>query len=197
MLNHVQIDLLKKHIGPFLFCFTTLMFVLLMQFLILHVDKLVGKGLPFLIVIELILNNLAYMVVLAAPMAVLVSTLIAFGRFSEWNELTAIRAAGINPIKLITPVMGAGFLLFLFMGYFSNYILPESNHKARSLFIDIRTQKPAFDLKPSTFYNDIEGYTFLIKEIDSETDSLYDVRVFQDETDNRNRAIINANRGWL
>ena len=197
MLNRVQIDLLKKHVGPFLFCFTTLMFVLLMQFLILHVDKLVGKGLPFAIVIELILNNLAYMVVLAAPMAVLVSTLIAFGRFSEWNELTAIRAAGINPIKLITPVMAAGFLLFVFMGYFSNYVLPEANHKARSLFIDIRTQKPAFDLKASTFYNDIEGYTFLIKEIDSESDSLYDIRVFQDETDNRNRAFITANKGWL
>lgn len=197
MLNSVQLDLLKKHVGPFLFCFTTLMFVLLMQFLILHVDKLVGKGLPFLIVIELILNNLAYMVVLAAPMAVLVSTLIAFGKFSEWNELTAIRAAGINPIKLIMPVICTGFLLFLFMGYFSNYVLPEANHKARSLFIDIRTQKPAFDLEPATFYNDIDGYTFLIKEINSETDSLYDIRVFQEPTDNKNRAIINAESGWL
>lgn len=197
MLNKVQLDLLKKHVGPFLFCFTTLMFVLLMQFLILHVDKLVGKGLPLMIVIELIMNNLAYMVVLAAPMAVLVSTLIAFGKFSEWNELTAIRAAGINPIKLIMPVIFAGFLLFLFMGYFSNYVLPEANHKARSLFIDIRTQKPAFDLQPATFYNDIEGYTFLIKEINSETDSLYDVRVFQEPSDNRHQAIINAESGWL
>lgn len=197
MINHVQIDLLKKHVGPFLFCFLTLMFVLLMQFLILHVDKLVGKGLSFWIVIELIMNNLAYMVVLAVPMAVLVATLIAFGRFSEWNELTAIRAAGINPIKLIAPVIVAGTLLFLSMGYFSNYVLPEANHKARSLFIDIRTQKPAFDLKPSTFYDDIDGFTFLIKEIDSETDSLYDVRIFQEPTDIRNQAFINAKRGWL
>ena len=197
MLNHVQRDLLKKHIGPFLFCFFTVMFILLMQFLILHVDKLVGKGLPIMIVIELILNNLAYMVVLAVPMAVLISTLIAFGKFSEWNELTAVRAAGINPIKLILPVLFCGFLLFLFTAYFSNYVLPESNHKARSLFIDIRTQKPAFDLQPSTFYDNIDGYTFLIKEIDTESDSLYDIRVIQEPSDSRNRAIINAKRGWL
>ncbi len=197
MLNKVQLDLLKKHIGPFLFCFFTVMFILLMQFLILHVDKLVGKGLPIMIVIELIMNNLAYMVVLALPMSVLISTLIAFGKFSEWNELTAIRAAGINPIQLITPVLFCGFLLFLFTAYFSNYILPEANHKARSLFIDIRTQKPAFDLQPATFYDNIDGYTFLIKEIDSETDSLYDIRVIQEPTDNRNRAFINAKRGWL
>ena len=197
MINHVQKDLIKKHIGPFLFCFFTVMFILLMQFLILHVDRLVGKGLPLQIVIELILNNLAYMVVLALPMAVLVSTLIGFGKFSEWNELTAVRAAGVNPIKLILPVLLLGFLLFLFTAYFSNYVLPESNHKARSLFIDIRTQKPAFDLQPSTFYNNIDGYTFLIKEIDSETDSLYDVRLIQEPSENRNRAFISAKRGWL
>ena len=197
MLNAVQIDLIKKHIGPFFFCFFTVMFLLLMQFLILHVDKLVGKGLPLGIVIELILNNLAYMVVLAIPMSVLISTLIAFGKFSEWNELTALRAAGVNPIKLIFPILFLGFLLFLFTSYFSNYLLPESNHKARSLFIDIRTQKPAFDLQPSTFYDNIEGYTFLITEIGAEGDSLYDVQVFQDVTDSRNRAFINAEVGWL
>lgn len=197
MINAVQKDLIKKHIGPFFFCFFTVMFLLLMQFLILHVDKLVGKGLPLGIVVELILNNLAYMVVLALPMSVLISTLIAFGKFSEWNELTALRAAGINPIKLILPILFLGFLLFLFTSYFSNFLLPESNHKARSLFIDIRTQKPAFDLQPSTFYDNLEGYTFWIKEIDVEGDSLYDVRVFQDVTDSKNRAFINAEVGWL
>ncbi|PKD44224.1 LptF/LptG family permease [Rhodohalobacter barkolensis] len=197
MFNSVQTELFRKHIGPFLFCFFTVMFLLLMQFLILHVDKLVGKGLPFFIVAELILTNLAYMVVLAVPMAVLVSTLIAYGKFSEWNELTAIRAAGINPIKLMIPMILTGFVLFGVMGYFSNYILPESNHKARSLFLDIRMQKPAFDLQEGIFYEDLDGYTFLITEIDSETDSLYDVRVFQDASDNRRRAYINAERGWL
>ncbi|WP_069130914.1 LptF/LptG family permease [Rhodohalobacter halophilus] len=197
MFNSVQTELFRKHIGPFLFCFFTVMFLLLMQFLILHVDKLVGKGLPFFIVAELILTNLAYMVVLAVPMAVLVSTLIAYGKFSEWNELTAIRAAGINPIKLMYPMILTGFVLFGAMTYFSNYILPESNHKARSLFLDIRMQKPAFDLQPGTFYEDLDGYTFLITEIDSESDSLYDVRVFQDASDNRRRAYINAERGWL
>tara|TARA_R100001143_G_scaffold63604_1_gene73777 strand:- start:30487 stop:31902 length:1416 start_codon:yes stop_codon:yes gene_type:complete len=197
MINAVQKDLIKKHIGPFFFCFFTVMFLLLMQFLILHVDKLVGKGLPLGIVIELILNNLAYMVVLALPMSVLISTLIAFGKFSEWNELTALRAAGINPIKLIIPILFLGFLLFLFTSYFSNYLLPESNHKARSLFIDIRTQKPAFDLEPSTFYDNIDGYNFIISEIGADGDSLYDVRVFQEVTDSKNRAFINAEVGWL
>jgi len=168
-----------------------------MQFLILHVDKLVGKGLELSIIIELILNNLAYMVVLAVPMAVLVATLIAFGKFSEWNELTAIRAAGINPFKLVLPVLVAGFFLFLGMAYFSNYILPEANHKARSLFIDIRMAKPGFDLQEGTFYEGIDGYTFLVQKIDADTDTLRDVTVFQAQVGDRYRAYIRAKSGWL
>lgn len=197
MFNKVQLDLLKKHIGPFLFCFFVLMFFLLMQFLMLHVDKLIGKGLPMLVVIELILTNLAYMVVLAVPMAILVSTLIAFGKFSEWNELTAVRAAGINPVKLILPVLAISGLLFIFTFYFSNYVLPEANHKARSLFIDIRMAKPGFDLEESTFYEGIDGYTFLVREVDSRSDTLRDLTIFQEPVQDRYRAFIRAESGQL
>jgi len=197
MLNKVQLNLLKQHIGPFLFCFFVLMFLLLMQFLMLHVDKLVGKGLPIFVVIELILSNLAYMVVLAVPMAILVSTLIAFGKFSEWNELNAVRAAGINPIRLIMPVLIISVALFAGTAYFSNYILPEANHKARSLFIDIRMAKPGFDLEENTFYEGIDGYTFLVRKVDVESDTLRDITIFQEPVEDRYRAFIRADRGVL
>lgn len=196
-LNRLQKELLKRHLGPFFFCFFTIMFILLMQFLILYVDQLVGKGLDMTIVIELILSNLAYMVVLAVPMAVLVSTLIAFGRFAEWNELTALKAAGVNPFSLMKPLLAVSILLFIGLSYFSNNILPEANHKARSLFIDIRMQKPAFDLEPGIFYNDIEGYTFLVQHIPANSDTLYDITLFQEGTRGRNQTFIKAEKGWL
>lgn len=168
-----------------------------MQFLILHVDKLIGKDIPFAIIIELIATNLAYMVVLAAPMAVLVASLMAFGKFSELNELTALRASGINPIKMIQPVLFSAFVLGVFLIWFSNNVLPEANSKARSLFMDIRVKKPGFDLKPNVFYDGIEGYTFLVREIDNNTDSLFNVTLFQEPANNRKRAYIRAERGFL
>lgn len=168
-----------------------------MQFLILHVDKLIGKDIPVSIIIELVLTNLAYMVVLAAPMAVLVATLMAFGKFSELNELTALRSSGVNPFAIIRPVLLASFFMFMFLAWFSNSVLPEANNKARSLFIDIRLKKPGFELQPDVFYNGIEGYTFLVKNIDNRTDSLYDITLFQAPTKARNRAYIKAERGFL
>ncbi len=195
--NSLLVDLLKKHVGPFLFCFFTLMFLLLMQFLILHIDKLIGKDIPLFVIIELISTNLAYMVVLAAPMAVLVATLMAFGKFSELNELTAIRASGIHPLKVILPIMTSSILMCITLIWFSNSVLPEANHKSRSLFIDIRLKKPGFDLNADEFYDGIDGYIFLVDEIDSESDSLYNIKLFQDPSRDTDEAFINAKRGFL
>lgn len=195
--NPILRDLVLKHIGPFLFCFFSIMFILLMQFLILHVDKLIGKGLPAGIVIELIITNLAYMVVMAVPMAVLVATLIAFGRFSEWNEWTALRAAGVHPWRLLSPVLVLTLIMSAGLMLFSNFVLPISNQKARSLFIDIRMKKPGFDLKEGAFYDGINGYTFLVKNIDSETDSLFDITLYQKESFDRYQAVIRAQKGTL
>lgn len=173
------------------------MFLLLMQFLILHIDNLIGKDIPIQVIIELILTNLAYMVVLAAPMAVLVATLMAYGKFAELNELTALRSSGINPMKIIRPVLVTSIILCVALAWFSNNILPEANQKARSLFIDIRVKKPGFELKPNIFYDGIEGYTFLVEHIDGETDSLYSITLFQKPENNRDRAYIMAEKGLL
>tara|TARA_B100000575_G_scaffold294516_1_gene310987 strand:+ start:25758 stop:27161 length:1404 start_codon:yes stop_codon:yes gene_type:complete len=196
-LNPLQIDLLKKHLGPFLFCFFGVMFVLLMQFLVLHIDKLIGKDIPLGVILELIVTNLAYMVVLAAPMAVLVASLMAFGKFSEYNELTALRASGVNTLQIIMPILIASISLSTGLVWFSNAILPEANSKARSIFIDIRLKKPGFELEPNVFYNGIEGYTFLVDRIDPVSDTLYDIKLFQEPTNFQNRAYIKANKGYL
>lgn len=195
--NKLQLDILRRHLGPFIFCFFTLMFLLLMQFLILYIDLLVGKGLPFGVILELIVTNLASMVVLAVPMAVLVACLMAYGKFTELNELTAIRAAGVNPIHVINPVLVAAILLSVFLVWFSNDILPDANQRARSLFIDVRLKKPGFDLKENEFYEGIDDYTFLVKEITNESDSLHDITIYQHSTRDRNEAYIKAQKGQL
>jgi len=195
--NALQRDVIRRHIGPFLFCTTTILFLLLMQFLILYLDKIVGKGLSIWVILELILMQVPSMVVLAVPMSVLVSTLIAFGQFSEQNELTAVKAAGISPWKLMSPVMMLGVALSVFMIWFSNWVLPEANFKAKSLFIDIRMKKPGFDLKPNLFYDGIGGYTFHAERISEDADTLFDITIFQDQTEKREQAVIGAKWGIL
>lgn len=196
-LNAIQRDLIRRHAGPFLFCLATILFLLVMQFLILYLDKIVGKGLDTAVILELILMQVPAMLVLAVPMSVLVATLIAYGRFSEQNELTAVKAAGVSPWKLVQPMFAIGVALSLVMVWFGNWVLPEANFRSKSLFIDIRMKKPGFDLKANTFYDGISGYTFLVRRLSAESDTLYDVTLFQDPTESREQAVISASWGLL
>ena len=65
------------------------MFLFVLQFVMKYIDQFVGKGLSPWVIMELITLSLAWMVVLAVPMSVLVATLMAFGelssRMSSWS----------------------------------------------------------------------------------------------------------------
>ncbi|MDL1893026.1 LptF/LptG family permease, partial [Sphingobacteriales bacterium CHB3] len=91
--RHLSFYLLRAHIGPFFFSVCTLMFLFLLQFVMKFIDQLVGKGLSAWTIFELITLNLAWMLVLAVPMSVLVAVLMAFGDLSSRNEITAMKAS--------------------------------------------------------------------------------------------------------
>lgn len=196
-LSSIQLEILKRHVGPFVFCFSIIMFLLLLQFLVLHLDKIVGKDIPFTVIIELISVNLAYMIVMAVPMSILVACLMTFGNFAETNELAALKAAGISPFSVIKPVLLVAMLFTIFLTWFSNDVLPEANYRARALFMDIRMKKPGFDLKQNVFYEGIDGYSFLVRQVEAGGDSLYNITLFQQPSSERDQAIIKAKSGYL
>ena len=177
---------------PFSLCFSSLMFLLLLMFLINHIDKIIGKGLSLSVIVELILSNIASMVVMAAPMSVLVATLMAFGGLATDREYTAASAAGVSPFRLIRPVAVLGLLLAIATAWFSNEVLPDLNYRAGNLFLDIRRAKPGFELKENTFYDGIRGYTFIGRNFSAEQDTLYDITLFQEPTGYKKEAIIDA-----
>jgi lipopolysaccharide export system permease protein len=67
-----------------------------MQFMLKYITKIFGKGLGVITILELVFYNLAWMFALAVPMAVLVSTLMSFGRLSGDNEITILKSSGIS-----------------------------------------------------------------------------------------------------
>src|SRR5579883_2132460 len=116
--------LLAAHIGPFILAFTVVMFVFLLHFLIRFIDQIVGKGLDLWTIVQLIVLNLAWMVVLALPMAALVASLMAFGSLSSTQEITAMKASGVSFMRMLLPVLAAATLLAYADLWFNNEVLP-------------------------------------------------------------------------
>ena len=177
--------LLRLHIGPFLFGTLTVLFLFLLQFLMNNLDKLLGKGLDNGIIVQVILLSLAWMVVLAVPMGVLFSTLMAFGSMSAAQELTIIKSGGRSLWRMMAPLIMIGSLLFYGMYWFNDKILPESNHQFKILMQDIQRKKPTFSIEAGQFVTQLEGYTILARHIDSATRTLYGVTIYDNGQSSR------------
>jgi lipopolysaccharide export system permease protein len=155
--------LLRASAAPFLFSTITVMVLFMLQFLMKMIDQLVGKGLGAWVITQLVALNLAWMVVLAVPMGVLVAGIMAYGNLSSTNEITAMRAAGASTMRLLFPALVMGLVITALVFLFDDRVLPDANHKARVLMSDIQQKKPTFALEPGVISNAINGYAILAR----------------------------------
>ncbi|MGA2623787.1 MAG: LptF/LptG family permease [Bacteroidota bacterium] len=190
----LSLHILRAHIGPFLFSLFTLMFVFLLQFVMQFIDQLVGKGLSAWVIGQLIVLNLAWIVVLAVPMSVLVATLMAFGGLSAQNEITAMKGSGMSLYRMMMPVIFAAILTTYLLEEFDNKVLPDANHLAKTLIVDIRRKKPTYTIVPGLFSQDISGYSILVNKTFEQSNDLEGVTIY-DYTDPTTNVVVTAQRG--
>jgi lipopolysaccharide export system permease protein len=187
--------ILRSLPGPFFAAFGTLVFLLLLQFLITYLKDLVGRGLPAGVIVELVSYSLAYMVSLAVPMSLLLATLIVFGRLAETQAYAVAKSAGISLPRLTWPALLVGAALVGVMAYFNSVMLPEANHRMRGLWHDIRTARPGFELEPGVFYDGLQGYTIRVEDAPGESNDLFGILIF-DHSGGQNATIV-ATSGHL
>lgn len=173
--------ILREHIAPFLYALFVITFLFLVDFLIRILTSILSKGLGWKVVLEILVLNLAWMLALSIPMAVLVATLMAFGRFSSDNEITAMKALGVSPFKAMAPVLVVAVLLGAGLVYFNNEILPEANHRAAALRNDIGRKKPTALIEPRTLIKDFESYQIWIDKLDNASGAMSGVRIYSVE----------------
>jgi lipopolysaccharide export system permease protein len=199
MLGIKKIDeiVFKAFIGPLLFTFAISEFIFLMQFLWKYIDDLVGKGLEFNIILQL-LGLFSFKVIpMALPLAILLSSTMTMGNFGENNELVAAKASGISTLRVMGSLIAFVMLLSIGAYYFSNQILPSTNLKFMSLLTDIRRHKPALDIREGVFYKGINGYTLKIDKKSPNNTSIYDIILYDHSSGFGNDNVIMADKGEM
>lgn len=184
-------------LAPFAATFFVVLFVLLMQFLWKYIDDLVGKGLEWYVIGELLFYASATLVPLALPLAILVSSIMTLGNLAEHYELVAAKSAGIPLQKILRPLLGAALAISILAFYFSNYMLPYTNLKMGSLLYDVRQQKPALYIREGIFYNGIDGYSIKIGKKDSDNQTLHNVMIYDHTAQKGNTKVVVAEKGKM
>lgn len=188
---------LRMFPGPFFAALGLFMFLILMQFLMQSLSRLVGKGLDFWVVIELIAYNLAYMFTLAVPMSVLVATLITFSKLIENKAWMVVRNAGVSLLQLMWPLLLVGATISGGMWYFANEVLPVALYRSSGLWLDITAKKPDFLLEPGKFFNGLRGYTLFVRQKAIWSGELQGLWVYDYTKGMRAQAILSAEKGYL
>ena len=189
--------LFKKFLGPFALTFFFALFILLMQYLWKYVDDLVGKGLEITVVLELLFYASATFVSLAAPLAILLSSLMTFGTLGERYEIIAMKAAGISIKRLIFSLSLFALLIAFGSFWFSDNVAPKSYAKMRTLLRSIMDQKPTLSIEEGVFYHGFDNYIIRVGKKDRNNVDIYDVLLFDHTKYQGNSTFTYAKRGRM
>ena len=165
------------------------MFILVMQFLWRYVDDLVGKGLEWGVLGELLFYASLQVVPMALPLAILLASLMTFGNLGENYELTALKSAGVSLPRIMMPLIILTVIISVSAYKFSNNLLPVANLKLYSILHGIRETRLELDIKEKVFYQGVDDFSIKIEEKNREKNLLYDVMIY----DHRDRQARNSN----
>lgn len=188
--------ILKQHLVPLLLGFGVVTFILEMDVLFDYLDLVINRGVAPLVVLQLFVLSLGYIVAMSVPCAVLVAVLMTFGRLSQDNEITALRASGVNLASILAGPLLASALLATGLTFFNDRVLPESNHAFANLLIDIGRMRPTARLQEGVFITDFPGYNLLVQSVNGRTNEMRGVTIYQMNVGGPPNLIL-ARRGFL
>ncbi len=189
---------LKAHLGPLVFAFALILFILVIDVILQMMDQVLSKGLSLGEAGRLFFYNLAWIIALAVPMAVLIAVLMTFGHLASDNEIMAAKACGLGFLHILRPVLLAAGILTLIMIWFNDQILPDWNHEARNIASNLKRRKAALVLKEKEgiFIHKLNNYSLLIRQVDEGANRLRGITLY-DGTRAGPPAILHAPSGEI
>lgn len=188
---------LKAFLGPMVLSFFIVMFILMMNFVWRYIDELVGKGLSFDVIVELLFYATANMMPLGIPLATLFAAIMTMGNLGEHNELLAMKSAGMSLLNILRPLVGVVLVVAVSSFFVVNNLVPYSNKKMMAIIYDIRQQKETMEFKDGIFFNGIENMNIRVGHQDPDTGLLTDILIYDTRDRNGNMTTTVADSGYI
>lgn len=178
--------LIKSFIPPFFVSFGIALFVLMMHFLWLYIDEMMGKGLGILELVELLFYLTIVLVPQALPIGVLISTVMVMGNLAERYELSSFKSSGVSLVRIMRPLMWTVGAITIFSFFTSDVLIPWANLKFYSRFYDIRKSKPTVSFQAGVFNDEFQEYTLRIGKKGTDGTSIENVLIYGNKNFNAN-----------
>lgn len=189
--------IVKSFVAPFVAILVVVVFILMLQFLWVYIDELVGKGLGIGIILEFLMWGACTILPLAMPLATLLASVMVIGQMSENNELMAIKASGVSFGRIITPLAAASLVVAVGAFYIGDRLVPKAWAEIYTLRDDILHTKNEIKIPSGVFYDGIDGYILRVEDQDKETGMLYGVTVYDHSSNKANTSVTFADSALI
>jgi len=130
-------------------------FVLLIDQIPRLLAVLVARSADLTTILRVFLNLLPSILAITIPMAFLLGVLLAFGRMASDSEIVALRAVGVSPLRLLSPVMMLAIVMTAVTFYINAVALPAANQAHREIVFSLVVSKARTDVKARTFTDNL------------------------------------------
>lgn len=197
MLKKLDKYIVISFLGPFAAILLIVVFALLMQFLWLYIDELVGKGLSLKVILEFMGWGAATMLPLSIPLATVLASMMTMGAMAENSELIAIKSAGISITRIMAPLIVTCAFLAVGAFFTANNLVPLAYNKIYTLRDDILRTKEEIKIPTKTFYDGIDGYILRVDSKNKKTGMMYGVMVYNHSANKGNISLAMADSASL
>jgi lipopolysaccharide export system permease protein len=187
---------LRELTSPFLFGVSLFTFFLFLDRIYQLTDLVVTKGVPFHLVLQLLVYMLPAFLTNTLPMALLVAVLLAGGRLSADLEIVACKAAGLSLWRLFLPVAVAALAVTLVSSALTLIIAPRMNQAFQFQLFRILQARASSGLKERVFNTTFGDVVVYVEEVSASRVALKGL-VVSDERDPKLSRIVTAGEGRL
>ena len=186
----------RELVSPFAFACALLTFFLVIDRIYHLTDLVITKGVPFYLVMQLLLFMMPSFLAHTLPMALLVAVLLAGGRLASDLEVVAFKAAGVSALRLFRPVMAASLLIAGATAVLTLVVNPAANGEFQRQLFRILQARAVSGLQERIFNSTFGDLTIYVEDVSTSQVALRGILV-SDERDPTLSRIISAREGRL
>ncbi|MBI4270021.1 MAG: LptF/LptG family permease [Candidatus Rokubacteria bacterium] len=188
--------ILRELLSPFLFGGALFTFFLVIDRIYHLTDLVITKGVPFYLVVQLLVYMLPSFLAHTLPMALLVAVLLAGGRLAGDLEVVAFKSAGVSPLRLLRPVLVAAMAVSLATAALTLVVNPVANREFQRQLFTILRSRAVSGLQERVFNATFGDMTIYVEDVSASQVALRGLLV-SDERDPKLSRIVTAREGRL
>lgn len=187
---------LRELASPFVLGIALFTFFLIIDRIYHLTELVITKGVPFHLVLQLLVFMLPQFLTHTVPMALLVAILIAGGRLAADLEIVAFKAAGVSLFRLFRPVLLAAVLAASATGTLALVLTPVASREFQSQLFQILQTRAVSGLRERVFNTSFGDIVIYVEDISASQVRLRGL-IVSDERDPKITRIITAREGRL